>query len=158
MTPEQQNALESVAGRALTPDDIAAIDPLLPNRNDVQIAAVLSASQRDVRRSIRVEELFQTLYEIGDYATIKSAEIAGNPLAVFVFAVLKDAKTLGPGLVNLDDPKTISLCDQLQEANLLSQDGRDALESLSIVRPQPIHYNKVSDALNVAEGRLTLGD
>lgn len=158
MTPEQQNALESVVGRALTLDDIAAIEPLLLNRNDVQIAAILSAGQPDIRRSIRVEELFQTLYEIGDYVTLKSAEIAGNPLAVFVFAVLKDAKTLGPGVVNLDDTQTISLCDQLQEANLISQDGRDALESLSMVRPQPIHYNKVSDALNVAEGRLTLGD
>ena len=158
MTPEQQNALESVVGRALTLDDIAAIEPLLLNRNDVQIAAILSAGQPDIRRSIRVEELFQTLYEIGDYVTLKSAEIAGNPLAVYVFAVLKDAKTLGPGVVNLDDTQTISLCDQLQEANLISQDGRDALESLSMVRPQPIHYNKVSDALNVAEGRLTLGD
>lgn len=158
MTPEQQNALESVAGRSLTLDDTATIEPLLLNRNDVQIAAILSAGQPDIRRSIRVEELFQVLYEIGDYATIKSAEIAGNPLVVFVFAVLKDAKTLGPGLVNLDDPQTISLCDQLQAANLLSQDGRDALESLSMVRPQPIHYNKVSDALNIAEGRLILGD
>ncbi len=158
MTPEQQNALESVVGRALTLDDIAAIEPFLLDRNDVQITAILSAGQPDIRRSIRVEELFQTLYEIGDYVTLKSAEIAGNPLAVFVFAVLKDAKTLGPGVVNLDDTQTISLCDQLQEANLISQDGRDALESLSMVRPQPIHYNKVSDALNVAEGRLTLGD
>ncbi len=158
MTPEQQNALEFVAGRPLTLDDIAAIEPFLLDRNDVQIAAILSAGQPDIRRSIRVEELFQTLYEIGDYVTLKSAEIAGNPLAVFVFAVLKDAKTLGPGVVNLDDTQTISLCDQLQEANLISQDGRDALESLSMVRPQPIHYNKVSDALNVAEGRLTLGD
>lgn len=158
MTPEQKNALESVAGRTLTLDDITAIKPFLLDRNDVQIAAILSAGQPDIRRSIRVEELFQTLYEIGDYVTIKSAEIAGNPLAAFVFAVLKDAKTLGPGVVNLDDTQTISLCDQLQEANLLSQDGRDALESLSMVRPQPIHYNKVSDALNVAEGHLTLGD
>ena len=155
MTPAQQSALESVAGRALTAVEVEAIDPLLPDRKDVQIAAILTAGQHDVRQSLRVEDVFEILYAFGDYITIKTAQLSGNSLAAMVFAVLQDAKSLGPGLVNLDAPQTSSLCDQLQAANLLSQSGRDALESASMVRPAPIHYNAVSDALNVAEGRLT---
>ena len=42
MTPAQQTALETVAGRALTPDEITSIDAYLPDRNDVEIAAILS--------------------------------------------------------------------------------------------------------------------
>lgn len=40
MTPAQQTALESLAGRPLSDDEIAAIDPLLPERNDVAIATL----------------------------------------------------------------------------------------------------------------------
>jgi hypothetical protein len=156
MTPEQQAALESVCGRALTPDDISAIDPLLPDRNDVQIAALLTASQPDMRQSLRVEDVFEILYTCGDYATLKTAQLSGNAIAVMAFSILHDAKTIGHGLVNLDAPQTAALCDELQAATLLSQAGRDALEAHSKVRPMPIQYNAVSDALNVAEGRLTL--
>lgn len=156
MTPAQQAALESVAGRALIAVEVEAIDHLLPDRNDVQIAVILTAGQPDVRKSMSVEDVFEILYTSGDYITIKAAQLSGNSLAAMVLAGLKDAKSIGPGLVNLDAPQTAALCDQLQAANLLSQPGRDALESASMVRSAPIDYNAISDALNVAEGRLTL--
>ena len=38
-----------------------------------------------------------------------------------------------------------------------TQAHADALKALAET-PDPIHYNAVSDALNIAEGRLTLGD
>lgn len=156
MTPAQQSALESVAGRALTPTDIAAIDALLPARQDVQIAAVLTAGQPPRTVSVAVEEVFDALFETGDYVTLKQAQLSGNALAVMAFGMLADAKTIGPGKVNLQSTVTTGMLDQLQAADLLSQAGRDALTARSTVAADPIHYNAVSDALNVAEGRMVL--
>ncbi len=156
MTPAQQSALESVAGRALTADDIAAIDPLLPNRNDVEIAAVLTEGQPRRRKSITVETVFNVLYASGDYVTLKQAHMAGNPLAALAFGFLSDAKLLGPGRVDLYAPATVAQFDALQAAALLSQAGRDALDAAGWVDGEPINYNAVSDALNVAEGRMVL--
>lgn len=156
MTPAQQSALESVAGRALTPTDIAAIDALLPARQDVQIAAVLTAGQPPRTVSVAVEDVFDALFASGDYVTLKTAQLAGNPLAVMAFGMLADAKSIGPGKVNLASPVTVGMLDQLQAADLLSQAGRDAIAARSIVAADQIHYNRVSDALNVAEGRMVL--
>lgn len=156
MTPAQQSALEAVCGRALTPTDIAAIDALLPARQDVQIAAVLTAGQPPRTVSVAVEDVFDALFETGDYAVLKQAQLAGNALAVMAFGMLSDAKSIGPGKVNLYSPVTVGVLDQLQAALLLSQAGRDALAERSVVTAEPIHYNRVSDALNVAEGRMVL--
>ena len=156
MTPAQQTALESVAGRALTEDDIAAIDPLLPGRQDIQIAAVLSAGQPKIQRSLTVEEMYETLFFSGDYLPLKQAQLAGNALAVMCFSILLDAKQIGPGTVNLSAPATSALLQQLIGAALLTQAGFDALIARSMVEAPAIHYNSVSDALNVAEGRLML--
>src|SRR5574337_1147330 len=72
---------------------------------DQAIADLLNAGTETVLRPLRVEELFDVLFQ----------------------AVLSSAKNLGPGLVDLGAPATIALLDQLQQAALLSQDGRDAL-------------------------------
>lgn len=156
MTPAQQAALEALAGRALSADEQAEIDALLTGRDDVRIAAVLNAGQPPKLKSLRVEEVFDTLFSTGDYMTMKMAQLEGNPLAGMIFAVLADAKTLGPGLVDLQSPVTAELLNQLQSAALLSPTGRAALAARSAESPAPIHYNAVSDALNVAEGRMTL--
>lgn len=156
MTPAQQSALEALCGRALTPTDIAAIDALLPARQDVQIAAVLTAGQPHRELSLPVEDVFDVLFASGDYVTLKQAQLAGNALAVMAFGMLSDAKSIGPGKVNLKSPVTAGMLDQLQAADLLSQAGREALAERSVVTAEPIHYNRVSDALNVAEGRMVL--
>lgn len=157
MTPAQQSALESVAGRPLTPVEIVAIDPYLADRNDVQIAAILSAGQPDVQVSILVEDVFVVLFASGDYMTLKAAQLQGNSDAAMAFAVLADAKNIGPGKVDVFSPITAGLLDKLQTASLLTQAGRDALSQRATQKAQPIHYNTISDALNIAEGRLTLG-
>jgi hypothetical protein len=156
MTPAQQSALEFVAGRALTQAEIDQIEPLLPNRNDVEIAAVINAGQPQRRQSITVETMFNVLYSTGDYASLKQAQLGGNPLAVLAFGFLADAKTLGPGRVDLDAALTVAQLDALQSAGLLSQAGRDALDAAGWADADPIHYNKISDALNIAEGRMVL--
>ena len=45
MTPAQQTALEGLIGRPLTAGEISSLDPLLSNRNDVSIAAILSVGR-----------------------------------------------------------------------------------------------------------------
>lgn len=156
MTPAQQAALESIAGRDLTPQEYVDIDALLPGRNDVAIAAILNAGQLPVMRSLRVEEVFGVVYSTGDYVALKTAQLQGHPLAVMVFSVLADAKNLGPGMVNLQEPATVDLFDQLQAIGLLSAASRTAFATLANVPPEVIHYNTVSDTLNIAEGRMTL--
>ena len=118
MTPAQLSALEGVAGRPLTAPEIAAIEPLLPERNDVAIAAIINAGQPPIQRSIRVEDLFDVVFTTGDYLGLKAAQMQGNPLAVMVFSVLSDAKSIGPGMVNLLAQATVNLFDQLQAAGL----------------------------------------
>ena len=156
MTPAQQAALEALAGRPLAAQEYVDIDALLPARNDVAIAAILSAGQPSTLISLRVEEVFDVLFSTGDYAALKKAQLAGNPLAVMAFEMLKDAKTIGPGTVKLDSPLAAGIFDQLQSAELLSAPGRAGLLAAATRPADPIHYNTVSDGLNVAEGRVTL--
>ena len=54
MTPAQQSALETLAGRALLPADTAALDPLLDwnNRNDQAIADHLSIGRVAIRPTL----------------------------------------------------------------------------------------------------------
>lgn len=151
MTPTQQFALEGVVGRVLTADEIAAIDLLLPERNDTQIAAILAAGQPMRQVSVAVEDVFDALFSSGDYVTLKQAQLSGNPLAVMAFGMLSDAKSIGPGKVDLQSPVTYSMLDQLQAAELLSQAGRDALAARGVAQADPIQVNRVSDALNASE-------
>ena len=132
----------------LTELEISAIDPLLDTRNDSEIAAVLTSGQPPRRTSVRVEDLFDALYRSGDYATLKQAQLSGNPIAVTAFAFLQDAKNLGSGLVDIDAALTIAQFDALQAADLLSQVGRDAVEARGWADADPVNINKLSDALN----------
>ena len=156
MTPVQQSALEAVAGRALTPQEIINIDDLLPIRNDVAIAEVITLGKPSVMVSLKVEDVFDTLFSTGDYMTLKMAQLQGNPLALMAFAVLDDAKRIGSGMVNLNATPTAQMMTQLQGAELLSATGYAALVALATVPGEAVNYNAVSDALNIAEGRMTL--
>ena len=156
MTPKQRAALESVAGRALSAEEVAGIDPFLMARNDVEIAAILTAGQKKVQRSLTVEEVYEVLFFSGNYMPLKQAQLSGDPTAVMCFAVLLDAKQIGPGTVNLSAPATAHLLGKLRDQGLITQGGIDALVDRSMQDAPAIHYNTVSNALNVAEGRLML--
>lgn len=156
MTPEQLAALETLAGRTIDAAEQAQLDPyLLPdNRNDVAIAGLLNANAPDLNISIKVEDVFDVLFFSGDYLGLKQAQLSGNAQAAMAFAVLQDAKTIGPGTVNLNAPATVLLFDALQNDGLLSSVGRAALVAKSKRRPDAIPFQRVSDALNLAEGRM----
>ena len=159
ITLQQRQALEALKGEPLTAGQIAELEPLLnwDNRNDVTIAALLSAWRPDVLRSLPVQEVFDILFASGDYTALKQAQLAGDPRAVIAFGVLLDSRQLGSGMVNLQLQATTSLLDSLQAAPaLLTQQGRAALTTAATGRPAAISVREVSDALNLAEGRLTL--
>lgn len=158
MTPAQQAALEAVAGRPLSAAEIADIDLHLDpdSRNDVAIAVIINAGRPTTVRSLRVDEVFEVLFFSGDYSTLKAAQLQGQQDAVLAFEMLKDAKQIGPGLVNIEHSSTVGMFDGLQVAGLLTAAGRAALVERATTQVPPIHYNQVSDALNQAEGRMTL--
>ena len=156
MNAAQQAALEAVAGRALTAPEITNIDTVLAVRNDVAIAAILSEGQPTRMVSLQVEAVFDALFATGDYMTLKVAQLQGNATAIMAFAVLDDAKRIGSGTVDLSAVPTQQLMSSLKSLALLSDTGYNALVALATVSGDSINYNAVSDALNIAEGRLTL--
>ncbi|ROH88008.1 hypothetical protein ED236_00500 [Pseudomethylobacillus aquaticus] len=91
------------------------------------VADILNSRTIAAVVSIPVSTMFDVLYETGCYAMIKQAQLAGDPIAVLAFEALKDAQSIGPGTVNIGKQTTVTILDQLQQANLLSQAGRDAL-------------------------------
>lgn len=112
------------------------------------VAAALSAAQPHELQAMKVADMFDVLFKSGDYEALKMAQLAGDPRAVFAFATLADARTLGPGLVNLELTATAALLDRLQqEPILLSQAGREALVAAATVQPDPIDWQAVKSAL-----------
>lgn len=157
MTPAQQSALEAVAGRALTAGDIAVLDPLLAydNRDDVAIAAHLSAGRtRPVH--VPIADLQAYLQSHGIWWVLKSAAAdAAHPGCQAATAVLEVA-TARYDNIDFELSFVGFVLSSLVTAELMSAADYAALLAMAST-PDPIHTNTVSDALNVAEGRLTLG-
>lgn len=151
MTPEQQSALEGVAGRALTPEEASQIDALLPHRDDVAIAALLSVGRRRLQHK-----------PIG-YGTI--LEILGAQGGAFIDTLVSlgtEDRNVHWGMEPLSRGEfDIGLAPAQYQLGILAgslpqfADGIASLQALGYV-PDPLNFNAVSDALNVAEGRATL--
>lgn len=114
---------------------------------DQAIADIINAARPPQMVSIAVEEVFDALFSSGDYMTLKSAQLQGNPQAVMAFAVLEDSKRLGAGKVDLASPLTSGLLDSLQASELLSQSGRDALTAKASKPANPVTAADVSRAV-----------
>lgn len=158
MTPAQQTALESLLGRALTLAETTAIDPLLDpnNRNDVAITAIVNDGMPSTSGSLSVEDVFDSLYVTGDYATLKAAQLANQPAAVMAFAALYDAKNIGKNQVNFALQTTTDLLDGIETAGSLSAAGRAALLARATVKATVYRVDEISRELNIAEGRMVL--
>ncbi len=152
MTPDQQTALESVVGRTLTTDEIAAIDALLPERNDVQIAAILSVGRTRVQ---------STPISIGTVLAVMAPD-GGNFLNALEALGATDAnvkwalKMIEQATFDVGHPVSRAQLAAFAEAQPTLAPAVAALLAVA-EQSDPIHYNAVSDALNIAEGRLTLG-
>lgn len=149
MTPAQQSALEAVAGHALTQAEIDAIDPLLLDRNDVEIAAILSVGRVATAHT-----------EIGNGLILATIGLtSGNTLLDYLAtdATFRHVRPLlEQGRLDVGSALVRGALDQFAAEGVITQAEANALKALAET-PNPIQYNAVSDALNVAEGRLTLG-
>lgn len=151
MTPEQKAALEALVNRPLEPAEETEIDALLPDRMDMRIAAVLS-----VGRTRLVETHVD---EGGVLATI--GKLAGNALldAIDNDPEFRHAKKqLTNRGLDVAQPMVRADLDALAASELIvefTQTHAAAIKALA-KRDDPVHFNAVSDALNVAEGRMTL--
>ena len=151
MTTAQQSALEAVAGRALTGEEIAAIDLLLPERNDVAIAAILSTGRVKTQ---------PTLIGIGTALAVM-APSGGEFLNALESMGATDANV--KWALKMIEQQTFDVGHAVTRAQLDSFAGASpemaaavgALLDVAEVA-DPINYNAVSDALNIAEGRVTL--
>lgn len=166
MTPAQQSALEGVAGRVLTAPEIAAIDPLLTadNRKDVAIASILSTGRtRLISRMIGERGIMAALGTIEGEACLQAFEtfaatplVALHPLAPHhggIKRMLGWLKT-DAGL-DIGTPQAAILLGFMVAVGALQQSWVTAILALAQT-PNPIQVNSVSDALNIAEGRMTL--
>lgn len=151
MTPAQHSALESLAGRTLTGDDIATLDPLLALRNDVALAAHLSQGRVTIQsRTIGIGTVLATLApEGGAFLDAIEALAALDPNVKWGMKLLERAELD----VGMSATRALLAGIAANVPDLAA--GINALLALAEVA-DPIRYNALSDALNVAEGRLTL--
>jgi hypothetical protein len=176
MDAQQQAALEGLIGRSLTADEVTGIVPHLAARNDVKIAAILSAG--------RIKLKPRTITERG----VRNCGLGITQTSRFL-RMLRELKAstpdwLGPLLtsVGVPDDQHADYADTLasaydwlcQEAgidigtetarqmlDLLAHAPGDHTQIVGTIKAlaeelDPINYNAVSDALNIAEGRMTL--
>ena len=153
MTPAQQAALELLNGDPLTPEQLAAIEPLLDadSRNDVAIAALLSAGKtRAVPTKIGVGAVLGYLYpDGGNFLNALIALGATDANAQWVVVLIKQ----GEFDVGLEMTRSILTQYAADHADIAVSINK--LLALAVI-DAPIHFNAVSDSLNVAEGRMTL--
>ena len=162
MTPAQQSALETLAGRALLPADTAALDPLLDwdTRNDQAIAAHLSIGRTAILPTLLTDiGLIGRLME--SHGPQMAESILGKLKAMAGASELVEAarnKLRGTSGLDFGDASVraqITALGQIPVGGFTVGEVA-ALLALAVV-PDPLSTNAVSDALNVAEGRMTLG-
>lgn len=158
MTPAQKSALEGLVGRPLTEAEVAQIEPLLSDRRDDLIAGLLSVDRVRLVSHFASERGLLARFPGGPVAAdallakLEAFGATGHPLARLVRRMLK---FLGqPEGIDLGDPATQAMVGQLTPS-VLSETDRDGLRAMA-TQPDPIRVSQVSDALNFAEGRMTL--
>lgn len=176
MTPAQKAALEGIVGRSLTDDEVAAIEPHLAIRNDVAIAQVLSQGRVKIVPHMITERGVRNC-GMGIVATSRFLKMLKSlegvtpdwlPVLLTQVGVPTDehedyAETLASAYgwlgqeagIDVGTPTARQMLDLLANAP-----GDHALMVAAIKalaeEPDPVNFNDVSDALNKAEGRMTL--
>jgi len=151
MTPEQLTALEGVAQRALTPVEVQAISPLLADREDTAIAAILSAGRKSVQPTpIGIGTVLAVMAPDGG-AFLNAMEQLGATDANVKWSL----KMIEQATFDVGHPVARAQLQAFASAQPALAAAISALLASAEVA-SPVHYNTVSDALNIAEGRLTL--
>jgi hypothetical protein len=153
MSPEQEIALSNLVERQLTINEKTAIDPLLVpnNRNDVEIANILSIGRTKlVSKKIGRGDVLSTIGFSAGNAILD--EIDTNPIYRHIKPDLDRSD------LDISSPLARQTLDTIATNALVigfNQVHADAIKALALI-PDPINFNKVSDALNIAEKRLVL--
>lgn len=151
MTPAQQAALEGLAGRPLAAQEYVDIDALLPARNDVAIAAILSSGRVTTQPTpIGIGTVLAVMAPSGgDFLNALEAMGAVDANVKWSLKMIEQA--------SFDVGHPVARA-QLQAFAAAQPPLAPAIAALLAVaeQPDPISFNAVSDALNIAEGRMTL--
>ena len=151
MNSAQQLALEGLVGRSLLADEITSIDLALPDRNDVAIATILSVGRVKTQPTpIGIGTVLAVMAPSGG-EFLNALESVGATDANVKWAL----KMIEQQTFDVGHPVTRAQLEAFAVAVPTMATAVDALMAVAEVA-DPIHYNAVSDALNVAEGRVTL--
>ena len=142
MTPAQQSALEAIAGRGLTADEMAAVDPHLASRNDGAIAALLPAAVNVVSTPIGVGTILAVMAPSGgDFLN------GLEGLAAADANVKWSLKLIERGEFDIGHPVTREQLSAFAQANPALSPAISALLAVA-ERTELASTNAVSDALN----------
>lgn len=151
MTPAQQSALEGLVSRSLTESEITLIDALLPDRNDVEIASILSDGCIKTQPTpIGIGTVLAVMAPAGG-EFLNALETMGATDANVKWAL----KMIEQQTFDVGHPVTRAQLEAFSVAVPAMSAAVGALLAVAEVSDL-ISYNAVSDALNIAEGRLTL--
>lgn len=178
MMPAEQSALEGLADRPLSADEAAALVELVAIRNDVAIAALLSAGRtrvvsrtitaRGVRAALSIPDAVRFLNLLRDTAAsadvpewlvnvlASTGDVHADDYAAYrdTFACAHEWLQQAAGL-DLGDPATRSGLDIIAASNPpVFGPIVDKLKSLALV-DDPISFDRVSSVLNKAQGLMT---
>lgn len=151
MTPAEKAALEALVGYELNAEQVVQIDQYLPARNDVEIAKILSTDRKQLYpRKIGIGTILSVLAPTGGaFLNAMQAKGAMDPNVFWAMELLRQGEfDIG------------SAAAQIQ-IGALANATPDLANQLNVIRqlgflPDPLDFNKVSDALNVAQGLETL--
>jgi hypothetical protein len=162
VTPAELTALEGLVGRQLTLTELEQIDVWLPPRRDDLIAALLSTGRTRLVSHFASERGILDRYQgpggpIGADALLSKIEgfaLSAHPLAGIV---KRAVKFLGqPEGIDLGSQGVQGILQLLTQGGVITAEERAALVAMA-TQPDPITTNQVSDALNKAQGLMTIG-
>lgn len=150
MAPQQQAALEALAGRALTAPEVQAIDAHIAAGSLEAIAALLSAGRVRVASHFASERGVLERYPGGPIAAdallakLEAFALAGHPMSSIVKRALKFlAQSDG---LDLGSATTQALLQQLAAGGVITEEERQGLRHITL-QADPIHWHAVRTAL-----------
>lgn len=159
MTPAQQSALEALAGRTLTAEEVAAIEPLVAAWAPQGIADILSAGRTEVRSRIISARGIAELMPGGPLAAevlllklegARDAMLAGSDQQqVFGSLLRRQLKRLDDDGLDIGSPALRQMLDQLMAAGVLTAGEVAALKDMA-AHPAPVTHMQVAIALKGA--------
>lgn len=153
MTPQQQAALEALAGRSLTPEEVAEIDSAIVLGAYSIVANIVSINRTKVGSHFASERGILERYPGGPLAAdavlgkLEAFAATQHPMARIVGRALKFlAQSEG---LDIGSPATQGLLAQLAAGGVITEEERLGLRQMTL-QPDPIHWHAVRDALHGA--------